>query len=173
MIKALIFDMDNTLYELAEKYNDILIPGNKEDFFKTVKINKSEIKLLAELKNKYILFLITTGVKSWQEEKIDRFKLKPFFKKIFIDTGKGKKPYFEDILKMYKKEELAVVGDNIKSEIKDANELGITTIRILRGMKSKSVPFSSEEKPDYTIKNLKGLKKLINGQNIYKPIKIK
>ncbi|MBI4167681.1 MAG: hypothetical protein HY515_01870, partial [Candidatus Aenigmarchaeota archaeon] len=75
MVKAIVFDMDGTLYIPSPKYDKkgIIVPADKEDFFKRAKVLRGELNFLKRLKKRYALYLVTTGVKSWQEQKIERF----------------------------------------------------------------------------------------------------
>jgi putative hydrolase of the HAD superfamily len=79
-------------------------------------------------------FLVTTGFLKLQESKIEGMKIGQDFKEIHIvdpmTSDKTKKDVFDDIMKRhsYAKSELLVVGDDLHSEIKAAQELGIDTV---------------------------------------------
>lgn len=79
-------------------------------------------------------FLVTTGFTKLQNSKIERLGIKNDFEKIYIiDPGKTaqtKRDIFKKILINYKfrLDEVLVVGDDLNSEIKAANELGIETV---------------------------------------------
>jgi putative hydrolase of the HAD superfamily len=82
----------------------------------------------------YTKFLVTTGFISLQQSKIDRLGIAGDFEKIFIvdpsRTNQSKKDIFQEILSAfsYSKDELIVIGDDLNSEIKAGNELGIRTV---------------------------------------------
>ena len=79
-------------------------------------------------------FLVTTGFTKMQNSKIKQLNLENDFDRIFvIDPGLTtltKKDIFEKILDDYgfKTEDVLVIGDDINSEIKAAQELGIDTV---------------------------------------------
>ncbi len=93
------------------------------------------------IKNFAVLkFLVTTGYEKFQRSKIERVGIASLFDEVRIDIVddpkniKGKKRIFEEILAEYKlqKEEVLVVGDNPRSELQAAKELGIIAIQSLR-----------------------------------------
>ncbi len=85
------------------------------------------------------LFLVTSGFRRLQASKARALGIVPRFTGILIDAidagpTQGKRPLFETILKEHQlnPNEVLVVGDNPDSEIAAGNQLGITTIQILR-----------------------------------------
>lgn len=84
-------------------------------------------------------FLVTSGNIHFQNLKINKLNIRNDFKEILIhDDGDpshlGKIKLFEFILKKYRlnRNEVLVIGDNINSEIRAGNSLGMATIQILR-----------------------------------------
>lgn len=79
-------------------------------------------------------FLVTTGFTKMQNSKVRQLGIAEDFEKIYIvDPGKShltKKDIFTSILEdnNYKVGDLLVVGDDLNSEIKAAQELGIETV---------------------------------------------
>jgi putative hydrolase of the HAD superfamily len=79
-------------------------------------------------------FLVTTGFTKMQNSKINQLDLEKDFEKIFVIdpslTTLTKKDIFEKILADYgyTAEEVLVIGDDINSEIKAAQDLGIATV---------------------------------------------
>lgn len=79
-------------------------------------------------------FLVTSGFSKLQHSKIDNLGIRSDFKEIFIldlqQSNQTKKDIFELILKKYEvpKEDVLIVGDDIKSEIQAGKELGIDTV---------------------------------------------
>jgi len=79
-------------------------------------------------------FLVTTGFLKLQQSKIEGMKIAGDFKEIHIvdplTSGRSKKDVFADIIQRhsYDKSEILVVGDDLHSEIKAAQELGIEAI---------------------------------------------
>jgi len=79
-------------------------------------------------------FLVTTGFLKLQQSKIEGMKIAGDFKEIHIvdplTSSTTKKDVFADIIQRhgYDKSEVLVVGDDLHSEIKAAQELGIEAI---------------------------------------------
>ena len=97
----------------------------------------ADLRTLAELP--VLRFLVTSGFRLLQESKIKALEFERLFAAIYVDAidaadRKGKQSIFEGILNDYrlKPEEVLVVGDNPDSEIEAGNQLGITTVQVLR-----------------------------------------
>lgn len=85
------------------------------------------------------LFLVTSGFRRLQESKISALRIAELFTEVHVDAideenRKGKRRIFEEILASHHlaPDEVIVVGDNPDSEIEAGNQLGITTVQILR-----------------------------------------
>ncbi|MFM2331119.1 MAG: hypothetical protein RLZZ26_626 [Candidatus Parcubacteria bacterium] len=84
--------------------------------------------------------LVTSGYRSWQEQKIKQLGVANLFDAVIIDviddakTRKGKKRIFEDLMTQHtwRPGEVLVVGDNPHSELKAGKELGMVTVQTLR-----------------------------------------
>lgn len=107
-------------------------------------------------------YLVTSGLKEFQNQKIDALGIRNWFTEIYIDdpiTPKWENK--EEIMRLilnrhnYNIADLLVVGDNSESEIKAGNNIGIETIQILReGIEPSEIA-------NYRIKNLNELKKYV------------
>ncbi len=77
-------------------------------------------------------YLVTTGFLKMQMSKIRQMGIEADFKEIHVvdPTRSSKKEVFADIMERhgYAAEEMLVVGDDVESEIKAANELGIENV---------------------------------------------
>jgi putative hydrolase of the HAD superfamily len=79
-------------------------------------------------------FLVTAGFTKMQQSKVDSMQLQRDFKKIHIIdstiTKKVKKDYFIEIVERnrYNKSEVMIIGDDLYSEIKAAQELAIDAV---------------------------------------------
>lgn len=79
-------------------------------------------------------YLVTTGFRAMQQSKINSMGLQNDFLEIHIVdptvSNKTKKEVFADIVQRhgYAKEEVLIVGDDLHSEIKAAQELGIDAV---------------------------------------------
>jgi len=176
--KAIIFDLDNTIYSVHSIGNElfnslfelIFENGNHTENKDKIKgdimrrpfqMVASEYNFSEELTQKGISllkdityqgkieafsdyefarnlpvdkFLVTTGFLKLQQSKVRGMKIGPDFKEIHIvdplTSDRTKKDMFTDIMKRhgYTESELLVVGDDLHSEIKAAQELGIDTV---------------------------------------------
>ena len=121
--KAFQFDATLTAAGLA-LLSDLTYTGAMqpfEDYALTKKINCRK-------------FLVTTGFTKLQHSKIDMLGIKNDFEAIIVVdpslSSLTKKDVFKDILLEHqlKEKEVLVVGDDLHSEIKAAQELGIDTV---------------------------------------------
>lgn len=176
--KAIIFDLDNTIYSVHSIGNELFAPlfnlifedGRYASVIEKIKddimrrpfqvvaadynfgkeLTQKGIDLLKTLTYKgkiepfpdYLVtknlpvekFLVTTGFLKLQQSKVAGMSLENDFKEIHIvdpsTSDKTKKNVFADILERhsYTPAEVLVVGDDLHSEIKAAQELGIDAI---------------------------------------------
>jgi len=119
-----------------------------------------DIGILPELP--VMRFLVTTGFRRFQESKIRALGISSLFTEIRVDAideagKKGKQNHFADIMerRRLRPEEVMVVGDNAESEIVAGNNLGLTTVQILR----PGVPRGTNA--DHYIEGLAGLRRLL------------
>jgi FMN phosphatase YigB (HAD superfamily) len=140
MIKGIIFDFNRTLYDPE---NDKLVDG--------------AFDVLKTLSDKgYKMYLIGKKTVSDRLEKISELGIdKYFMDMVFVDVDKSVGDFVHAAKKMnLPYEEIAVVGDRIKSEIAVGNQAGMITIWYRNGKFSNEVPISSTETPNYKIKRL-------------------
>ncbi|MFL5748479.1 MAG: HAD family hydrolase [Niastella sp.] len=176
--KAIIFDLDNTIYsvytightlfaplfELLEQDGTQLQHMDKirdevmrrpfqhiaNDYQFSEELTKKSIALLQQLVynapiepfEDYALvrqlpidkYLVTTGFPNMQQSKVDRMGLQNDFREIHIvdpsTSNKTKKDVFVEIIlrHRYAKEDVLVIGDDLQSEIKAAQELGLDVV---------------------------------------------
>lgn len=129
------------------------------------------IETLVQLKKQgYKLFLVTSGERQVQKNKIDMLGLgNNYFDKMLIverDGEKKKKDYFMEIMRYcnLKSEEIMSVGDKIDDEITAAKTLGMITVMYEHGRHHKVFlqKHGMQIKPDYTIKNMSDILKLLS-----------
>ena len=162
-------------YEISDNnnfndQNNEIVKSGKDAYlnanFDELEIYSDVIDNLKELKN-LKLFLVTNGSFNQQNKKIDILKIRNYFDEIFINEKKDKTEIFRNI--MYKfsfsPREIMVVGDKIDKEIRNGNELGMITVRILRGIYSNIDPQEKLENPEYVINNLNEIFNIINNNN--------
>jgi len=122
---------------------------------------------LASLRWKgYKIFIVTTGVHSRQQKKVELLGLRPYADEVLIcdsDLGLGKREYYETLLSRWglKPNEVMSVGDRPYSEIRICNELGMVTVQILHGPYASWEPKSPLEVPDYRIRRIAELPDVI------------
>jgi FMN phosphatase YigB (HAD superfamily) len=152
--------------EVIEMYN---IP--KEIFNKSIKILeqkplKLEISTYQDYKyiNHFLLdkFLVTTGLTSLQNAKIEALEIRNDFKKIIINDRlietKSKFDIFQELIAKYNlaPDKTYVIGDNPNSEILAGNKLNLNTIQIVRNNEVK------EGNAKYYISSFEELKYIIH-----------
>ena len=110
-IKLIIFDIDNTIAKTNEKY-----PTDKV------------VKLFKELKNnKFNLLILTNAI----PHRAIRFKKYLDVDTYYLACKPSKLNYIRIIKKYkYKNEEIAAIGDQMLTDIKGANKVGITSILV-------------------------------------------
>jgi len=147
--KLIIFDLDGTLYD-----SQMIRDDTEEHLYEDVK----KISFLPGVKEFLTGFggkkILVTKEKfpKFQEEKIKILGLDKLFDAIFIcPYEEDKKAYFQKIIQLHKDLEIYVVGDRLDLEIKDGNELGLTTIWFKRGKYKDYSPVHKLEMPTYTI----------------------
>ncbi|AEW03376.1 haloacid dehalogenase [Niastella koreensis] len=102
-------------------------------------------------------YLVTTGFPNMQQSKVNRMGLQKDFKEIHIvdpaTSNKTKKEVFADIIRrhQYAKGEVLVIGDDLQSEIKAAQELGLDVVWYDKYERYEPVP---------------GLKKIVSYQQL-------
>ena len=139
MIRGIIFDYNRTLFD-PEKWDLIEeVPGLLEKLFKN-----------------YKLCLITTG-EGHRLEKLEGLDLDKKFTKIIVVQGehKDKKHFLECAKAMdLEPENVLVIGDKVRAEIKAGNNAGMKTVWFKFGKYAKTPPQEKEQEPTYTITKL-------------------
>ena len=134
-----------------------------EGDFDTLQIFQETKSVLASLKKKYKLALLSQGSPKQQEKKIEVLGIRPYFDFLFFPMHGQKKEFFEKAIMQLKVDphEIFVVGDRIDNEIKIAKSLGMKTARLLHGKYASLKPKEKNEKADFEIKNLKEILKIV------------
>ncbi len=160
--------------QLGAGKNDGAICSRAEKLYFLPALGITPIKLfphvgtmLLRLRKKYKLGLVTFGGYERQNKKIDALKLRKLFHFIGVDQYSTleltKRECFEDFLKKMSIQpaDVICIGDKVMDEIKIANQLGMTTVRVLQGRYAKAKPVDDYEIPDYTVKKVTDAQKLI------------
>jgi putative hydrolase of the HAD superfamily len=178
MKKAIIFDLDNTIYGVgsigevvfADLFQAIKESGEHDEDFEAIKkdilrkpfqvvaanhsfseaLTRKGIQMLSNTAYKGPIqyfcdyeitrdlplekYLVTTGFVQLQQSKIDGMNINQDFKEIHIidpaTSDKTKRDIFADIIERnaYRNDEVLVIGDDLHSEIKAAQDLGIDAV---------------------------------------------
>ncbi|MFQ5962721.1 MAG: YvcK family protein [Candidatus Scalinduaceae bacterium] len=152
--------------EIAKKFGK----DNKfvDDILKAYNSNEvSDIKLFPDVistlkklaQEKYMLFLLTTGIYERQRKKVELLELEPYFDEIIIndqEVGLLMKECFEEIVKKYKLNPIDVVavGDRVRVELRIAKSMGMVTVQMLHGRFKIETAGDDLNKPDYKIKRI-------------------
>ena len=116
-------------------------------------------EVLAELKKKYTLVLVSNTDNISVDQVLDKYKLRDYFDKVFFSYQLGliktDKNFFQEVLNELKlaPEDCVMVGDSIQSDIIPAKRLEINAILVDR---------KSERDFQPKIENLKELENVIN-----------
>ena len=156
----LIFDLDDTLYEKTEQLGD---DYSLEDVDK-ITIPQEEFDYLKELSEKNNMYIVSMGDEVLQRRKIEVLGLEDIFIKEnihIVSKQEDKKEKFEEIINETKGIKTYVIGDRIDSEIHYGNELGLDTIRILRGKYSNMIPEYGDQEANYEIFDLINLETIL------------
>ncbi|MFF2288768.1 YjjG family noncanonical pyrimidine nucleotidase [Peribacillus butanolivorans] len=121
--------------------------------------------LIADLQNKYDLYIVTNGVSKTQYKRLRDSGLFPLFKDIFVseDTGfqKPMKEYFDYVfarIPNFSMEKALIIGDSLSADIKGGQQAAIDTC----WLNPKLIPNETEIVPTYQIQKLEELYCILN-----------
>ena len=149
----LIFALDDTLYSKTEQLGD-------EYSFKdidNISIPIEDFDYLKELSEKNNMYIVTKGEEILQRRKIEILGLEDIFSKEnvhIVSLNEDKKEIFNEITNDTRGIKSYVIGDRIDSEIQYGNELGLETIRMIKGKYSDMIPETVEQEPNHEISEL-------------------
>ncbi len=131
-----------------------------------ISVYPGTVQMLKKLRKDYKVALITNGLKSRQDRKIDLLGIRELFDMITVvdaETGISKMQAFSYCLRHFdcSGSEAVSVGDRLISEIKIGNIMGMFTIRLLKGKHRKAVPTNDAEVPDYEIEKVSDIPDII------------
>lgn len=120
------FVTDKDHYKINEEYlGNLSAGGNLLDGAK---------ELIEKLKAEgYDLYIVTNGIEQTQKRRLTKAGILPYFTEIFVSEAIGhqkpKKEYFDYVLSHIKEKDIGrvlLIGDSLTSDIKGANDAGIT-----------------------------------------------
>ncbi|MBN88423.1 hypothetical protein CMO95_02400 [Candidatus Woesearchaeota archaeon] len=162
----LIFDLDDTLYSKTEQLGD---DYSFEDI-DNINIPIEEIDYLKDLSEKNNMYIVTKGDETLQRRKIEVLGLEDIFTKEnihIVPLKEDKKEIFKEITKGTPGIKTYVIGDRIDSEIQYGNEIGLETIRIMKGKYSEMTPQIPEQEPNYEIFEIINLDYILYNNNFF------
>ena len=146
-----------------EYFGLIKTPWHRED----ERPYEDAVPALLELKRRGFDLGIIANQPLGTKERLEKWGMLRFFDVIAASAELGiSKPdpeIFKWSLKQAgcKAENAVMVGDRLDNDIAPANRIGIHSVRLLRGIGAYSVPRSSDELPEHTIRTLAELFDLI------------
>jgi HAD hydrolase, family IA, variant 1 len=120
---------------------------------------KEDFETLAYLSKKYELVILTNWFIECQIKRLENIGICKFFTE-FYGAEKYAKPYkesFEQAAGKFQMDEIAMVGDSLKMDIKGAIDAGIKNV-VWRDIKNKAEEYKEKLEGVYVIKELKQLK---------------
>lgn len=164
---------DDTLMELG-LYDKELVKAIVNVFHQSspeIKLYDGTRDVLLKLKQRYALALITNGNAGMQQRKVRLLGISDIFQEIIYAqvNGKVEKPSsipYEEALRRLKvtPAEAVYIGDNPHTDFIGARQLGILTVRLLRG-EFAELELSEEYEADYKINELSELFSVLHPSN--------
>ncbi len=129
---------------------------------KDIRLFTGAREALAELKSKYMTFLVTSGDPQTQKQKVDLLKIKESFTHIYYVNNLIKQRKTSSFLEIMEHTSLSptsilCVGDRRDREIAEAKRLGFDTCLILRQHQMCIRPDLPEENADFEIERISDL----------------
>lgn len=158
MLKALVFDLDDTLLDTSSW----LIPVVKTDVYqeriqKPLPLMPGARENLEYLKGKYQLFLLTQGQPSLQKMKVEALNLTPYFETIyFADTEKkeDKQSYFQKIAAAFDEPKTVMsIGNRRSHDVRLAKRQGLMTCLFDYGEHQQESILEDGDLPDFEVRD--------------------
>jgi FMN phosphatase YigB (HAD superfamily) len=156
MKHILVFDWDNCMFDSHGIDGPVALYPEVYD-------------VVTDLATRHMLVLLTAGERPNQWDKILQTDIVRNFNHVMIVTEKGHKKFtMLEVLRRIPEvtssnNEVIVCGDRIDLEIKFANELGYTSVRMRRGKYKGDAPRLKDEEPDHTVYNFLELRAICDG----------
>jgi len=168
--KAVLFDLGDTLFveEIADR------PENQGKHIWEIEFEKVEgtDELLRTLYGHYKMAIVTNTETSREPQvriALRKAGIVHFFDVVItsVDVG-APKPEAEIYMKALealnaKPSEAVMIGNRLEIDILGARKLGIRTILLRRNERYRGTPLTDEEKPDYVVKSLSEIPKILGG----------
>ena len=159
MIKALIWDLDDTLLDTTR----LLIPIARTPAFEKrirepLPLMPGAAENLKILSQKYLCFLLTFGRVEAQRQKVESLRIQNFFRTCyFVDPQKNemKGQYFKRIPIDWnlKPEEVLSIGNRRSTDIGEAKDQGLQTCHVLYGEHQDEPISRPADKADFEVRD--------------------
>jgi putative hydrolase of the HAD superfamily len=158
MLKALVFDLDDTLLDTSE----LLIPIAESSRFlerlsHPLPLMPGALENLKYLKARYQLFLLTFGRPDIQQKKVEALQIAKFFEGIYLcNSGdhETKREYFKKIGERYSQNsQVLSIGNRLWTDIRLAKLQGLQTCLFNYGEHQSEMPSQPEDHPDFVVQN--------------------
>lgn len=156
-IKALIFDLDDTLLDTT----GLLIPIARTPAFEKrirepLPLLPGALENLEYLSNRYLLLLLTYGRLDAQNLKVDSLGIRSFFKQLYFANPEGqekKSDYFKVIPSQFSLEahQVMSIGNRRTTDIGEAKIHGLKTCHFAYGEHQDEQAKFDYEIPDFTV----------------------
>ncbi len=150
--------------------NAVIAAIGQRTYFKTdvaaIRLLPGARRLLESLSSRHTLFLVTAGDPMTQRRKIERLAIGELFRDVrLLSTIAGERKYdaFAELLARHAlaPQHCVCVGDRLVGEIRDGNELGMTTIWVRRGEFRHLQPQTERDRPSHTVASIDELAALL------------
>jgi predicted nucleotide-binding protein/FMN phosphatase YigB (HAD superfamily) len=129
-------------------------------------VSPEVIQLLRRLRNHFEIHLLTSGVKAFQDQKIDHLNIRQYFTDVIIVSSSSYQAKATALRALAQKRGLpnssiVVVGNRLDGEIAAAKSLGMPSVWVKHGEGGALPVPRRSERPDFTIDQVIHLEKLI------------
>jgi FMN phosphatase YigB (HAD superfamily) len=131
-----------------------------------LRLSPEVLHLLRKLRNRYELYLLTSGKPRFQNAKIDHLNIRKLFADILIvgdSSSQGKAAELKALAarREFTTENILVVGNRLDNEIAAAKLLGMPAAWIRRGEGSEQTPGAGAPQPDFSFDHVVQLTSLL------------
>lgn len=115
--------------------------------------------LLWQLRDRFELYLLTSGASAFQQNKIAQLELDDHFSEIFVvndSSSMGKIKELEKLIdkRRFNKESVLIVGNRLDNEIAAGNALGLPTVWVKQGEGCELKPGTNTGQPDFMVRSV-------------------
>jgi FMN phosphatase YigB (HAD superfamily) len=161
-------NLEKEVSKIAGVDRNVLAERRKllEPSLESVVVSPEVVQLLRQLRNRYELYLLTSGKPQFQKEKIDRLDIGKLFVEVIVVSGSSASTKANAIRALTKRrgftpENLLIVGNRLDNEIAAGNLLSMPTVWIRHGEGSKMTPGPGTARPSVTLDSVLDLESIL------------